>query len=204
MTDGPLHHRAIDVQVFDGLDGPDTLTVKGTLRDERPWIADPARRTVHDMALTLTVRTSDLVIVSADAQMGTFPHTECPLIAPAFARLVGMSVGRGFTRALKETFAGVSGCAHLYELARVIGPAVIQSRAGTAARQLAGNGRPSAHGFRNVLKGTCHIWAEGGIGEQKLAAGWVPGAVANPVPPVAFFLAPAPANPAGPPGGEHP
>ncbi len=42
--------------------------------------------------------------------------------------------------------------------------------------------------FIPFLQGTCHIWAAGGVGEQKLDAGWVPGTTPYPVPPVADFL----------------
>jgi hypothetical protein len=34
------------------------------------------------------------------------------------------------------------------------------------------------------VRNTCHIWAEGGVGEQKLAAGWRPGIGVYPSPPL--------------------
>jgi hypothetical protein len=36
---------------------------------------------------------------------------------------------------------------------------------------------------------TCHIWAEGGLADQKLAAGWRPGVGPYPAPPLQTFLA---------------
>ena len=35
--------------------------------------------------------------------------------------------------------------------------------------------------------GTCHVWAADGPGVRKMEAGWVPGTVPFPVPPVAHF-----------------
>ena len=41
--------------------------------------------------------------------MHTFPHTECPVIEPAFAELEGLSVARGYTREVQTRFGGTSG-----------------------------------------------------------------------------------------------
>jgi hypothetical protein len=140
---------------------------------------------IHDMTLTLTVRLADLVIISAEAGMGSFPHAECPFIAPAFAQLAGLSVRRGFTKELRQRLGGVSGCAHLGELARAMGPAVVRTSAASRHRQATAD--PEGAGPAPLPLGSCHVWAADGPGAQKLAAGWVPGTVPFPVPPVAHF-----------------
>ena len=61
------------------------------------------------MELRVVVRLDDLCITAADAVMHTFPHTECPGIAPAFAGLVGLSVARGYTRQVQSRFGGPRG-----------------------------------------------------------------------------------------------
>jgi hypothetical protein len=38
------------------------------------------------------------------------------------------------------------------------------------------------------LRNSCHIWAEGGIGEQKLDAGWRPGLTGYPAPTLEQWL----------------
>jgi hypothetical protein len=175
----PVHRRSI---VVDSFDRGEEFVVVATLRDERPW--HDARAVLHDMELRLTVRAADLTITAAEAQMRTFPHEECPLITPKFAELVGLSVTRGFTRALRERFAGVSGCQHLHELARVTGPAVFQASAARRSRIRAESGADDSGAMRGSLVGTCHIWSSGGAGEQKLALGWRPGNAAYPAPSV--------------------
>jgi hypothetical protein len=35
--------------------------------------------------------------------------------------------------------------------------------------------------------GSCHVWAADGPGVRKMEAGWIPGTVPFPVPPVATF-----------------
>jgi hypothetical protein len=186
----PLHRRSIDYQVFDG---GDVLAVVGRLRDTRPWAEDgQTPSVVHDMELRVDVRITDLVITDAHAEMHTFPHAECPAIVRAFAGLVGISVSRGYTREVQARFGGAKGCTHLEQLARSLGPVVVQAvtsrRAlavsrGAAVDLLAAAGSPWA-------RDSCHVWAEGGVADQKLAAGWRPGIGPYPSPPVDFFAAP--------------
>jgi len=171
----PLHRRSIDFEVFDA---EDALLVVGKLRDTRPWAdGDQAVAIVHDMALRVTVRVSDMTITEATAEMHTFPHSECPAIVQSFAGLTGLSVARGYTREVQSRFGGPRGCTHLEQLARSLGPVVIQ--AVTSRRALA----VSRGELDDLLSGpdspwardSCHVWAEGGVADQKLAAGWRPG-----------------------------
>jgi hypothetical protein len=187
----PLHRRSIDYRAY--AEGDD-LVVVARLTDSRPWAEDgSAVATVHDMELRVRVRTSDLTITGATAQMHTFPHTECPTIEAAFDGLVGLSVARGYTREVQARFGGPRGCTHLEHLARSLGPVVIQSvtsrRALAVSRGesddlLAGGGGTGSPWARN----SCHIWAEGGVADQKLAAGWRPGVGGYPSPALVTLL----------------
>ncbi|MFD3605664.1 DUF2889 domain-containing protein, partial [Streptomyces sp. NPDC058656] len=114
----PLHRRTITLTAHEE-DG-DEISVEAVLSDERPRVEPPVR-VVHRMALEVRIRLADMVVVHADADMRTFPHAECPLITPVFDALVGLSVAAGYNRAIQERFRGVSGCSHLYELARALG-----------------------------------------------------------------------------------
>jgi hypothetical protein len=189
-----LHRRSIEIEVFDA--GETALGVRSRLLDQRPWHPNPQRLVLHDMVLELEVSLTDMTITRAGAEMVAFPHAECPLIAPRFAGLVGISVARGFTRALREVFGGVSGCSHLHELARATGPAVIQARMSHRARrrdtadEQAAVGTPAAAATGGAPMRTCHIWAEDGIAVRKLAAGWRPGpATEYPAPTLERILA---------------
>ena len=182
-----VHRRSITMDSYP-LD-EEHVTVVGRLTDVEPW-AGPGHEVIHDMTLILTVRLADLVITSAEAGMGSFPHAECPFIAPAFAQLEGLSVRRGFTKELRQRFGGVSGCAHLGELARAMGPAIMRTSAASRHRQVIAdraNGSPADAGPAPLPLGSCHVWAADGPGVQKMEAGWVPGTVSFPVPPVAHF-----------------
>jgi hypothetical protein len=179
----PVHQRTIDMQVFER---EGHLVVIGILHDQRPWASgELGPRSVHRMELGIVVRRSDLVIVDAEAIMHTFPHAECPTIQDSFSDLVGLSVSRGYTNAVQKRFGRERGCSHLEFLARSLGPVVIQALSASAARRLESGGDEAgvlAEGVLQWLTNTCHIWAEGGIGEQKVAAGWRPAKETYPAP----------------------
>lgn len=180
--DVALHHRVVEFSVYDR---GEHMAVIGTLRDERPWAA-PAGDIdqVHDMGLAVLVRGEDLAIVDVDVEMRRFPHPECRAIEAAFSGLVGLHVGRGYTRAVQERFGRSLGCTHLEFMARAVAPVVIQALAsyrrqsGTDAEDVGGARR----GAVDWLAGSCHIWAEGGVAEQKVALGWRPGGRRYPAP----------------------
>ncbi|HEX3980203.1 MAG TPA: DUF2889 domain-containing protein [Acidimicrobiales bacterium] len=184
----PLHRRSIEYEAFDG---GETMAVVGRLHDSRPWARDGSIATVHDMELRVTVRLDDMTITEASAEMRTFPHTECPGIIEAFASLAGLSVTRGYTRQVQDRFGGPRGCTHLEQLARSLGPVVVQavtSRRALAVSRgesddlLSGAGSPWA-------RNSCHVWAEGGVADRKLAAGWRPGVGPYPAPAAETFEA---------------
>ena len=181
----PLHRRTIDVEVYER-DGH--MVVIGTLSDQRPWASGRfGPRQVHLMELGIVVRCSDLVIVDAVAKMGTFPHAECPDIEGAFSGLIGLSVTRGYTSAVQERFGRARGCSHLEFLARVLGPVVIQALTASSSRLMDDGVEvvPGGTGLESGLQwmtNTCHVWAEDGVGLQKLAAGWRPGIDGYPSP----------------------
>lgn len=181
--DAPLvHRRTVEFEAFDG---GATLTVVGRLQDLRPWAdGDPLPQVLHRMELRVVIRLADLVITEAEASMGDYPHQECPAIAPVFAGLVGLSVGRGYTREVQRRFAGAAGCSHLEHLARSLGPVVVQAVASRRAKAVADGSLDeylSADGG-DWMRNTCHIWADGGVGLQKLALGWRPGNSTVPAP----------------------
>jgi hypothetical protein len=66
-----VHRRSIIMDSYEVDD--EHVTVVGRLTDVQPW-GGPGHNMMHAMTLTVTVRLADLVITSAEAGMGTFPH----------------------------------------------------------------------------------------------------------------------------------
>jgi len=187
----PVHRRTIEIDAFDE---PDRFRVVGRLRDERPWAAGmPGQpQFLHDMVLEVEVDRSTLTIVAAKADMQRFPHPECRTIEDAFGGLVGLNVTRGYNREVQARFGRALGCSHLEFLARAIGPVVVQAMTSTGARDgtrpvpaaatAGGDGGDPVVSATRWLADTCHLWAVGGVGEEKLALGWRPGVDGYPSP----------------------
>jgi hypothetical protein len=177
----PTHRRTMAFEVFER-DGE--FEVVGELSDVRPWATADDIAQVHDMVLSVTVRRADLTITCATATMRRYPHHECPGIEDAFGGLVGLSVARGYSRAVQERFGRALGCAHLELLARMVGPVVIQAIPSSTLRQrgMEEAGAMLAGAGGNWLSDTCHVWRAGGPGPAKLAIGWRPGTTAYPAP----------------------
>ncbi|HQR04131.1 MAG: DUF2889 domain-containing protein [Proteobacteria bacterium] len=70
---------------------------------------------VHHMRLILSLD-EKLVIRAVRTESLHFPGGDCHQIQPAYQKLVGVSIGPGFTRVVKDLFRGVGGCTHLSEL----------------------------------------------------------------------------------------
>jgi hypothetical protein len=176
----PTHRRTITIESFDVEDG---YEIHASLKDERPWATDTETvHTLHDMGLVVTIDRDSLLITDARAKMLDYLHDECTSIEPAFRALVGLSVTRGYTRAVQDRLGRQRGCSHLEFLARAIGPAAIQTMASSASRRGANPVSNEGGRFGAWLTNTCHIWAQGGIGSEKISEGWRPGLTSYPTP----------------------
>jgi hypothetical protein len=169
MTDA-IHVRTIRVEA--ARVGDCELEVTGRLVDDRPqgsesWFGRPYGPTIHDMSLTLRVRYPDLVITGVGGSMAAHPYVVCPDAVPRLDRLVGLSVARGFTRALNERLGRQQGCAHLTALIHAMAP-VVRQGAGAAFGEQADVPRP---GRDRWFVDTCQAWRADGALADRLRAG---------------------------------
>ena len=67
------------------------------------------------MWLRLTLD-DELTVIGVEAATVAGPFAICGAITPAFAKLVGLTVGPGWRRAVQRRLGGVHGCTHLVEL----------------------------------------------------------------------------------------
>lgn len=180
------HRRTIVIEVGDAPDG--MVEVAGRLRDERPWASDPLDLpVVHDLGLTVTVSLADFVVRAVRVDFDTYPHAECVDIAEAHQSLVGVTLGRGWNAAVRERLGGPAGCTHLRELARSMAPTMLQAAFSSRLRE-GGRDDPEyreARAMLPLIADTCHVWAVGGVAEQKLERGWRPGSMLTPIPTLA-------------------
>ena len=116
-----LHRRRIDIVGYKREDG--LFDIEGHLVDAKdvPFAVGRSVREpgepVHDMWLRLTVDRA-FRIVAAEARTSAMPYRgTCERITPDYAKLVGLVIGPGYLRGLKERLGGVAGCTHLTQLA---------------------------------------------------------------------------------------
>jgi hypothetical protein len=173
----PLHERRYRVQSYRNEDG--TLLMRGAVQDQKPaglFIAQDDRPlTIHHMVVDLVMDPATFVITSARVVLETHPHDACRLIEPHYAKLVGLSIARGFSARVRELFGGPRGCSHTTALLLAMAPVAIQSMfsmqmalaaPGEAAgqpveppRRVSDEHRTRALAF-NI--NTCHVWEEDG------------------------------------------
>jgi hypothetical protein len=169
-TPTPLHVRTIRVEAVEA--GGDALLVTGTLIDERPrggekWFGVDGPRIIHQMRLGLRVRHPDLVITDVTGGMEAHPYRVCPEAVPPLQQLVGVSVARGFTRAVNERLGRERGCAHLTALIHAMAP-VVKQAAGVAFQPVEAN--PADEEGLWVVN-TCQAWRANGPLHRLVQAG---------------------------------
>ena len=81
---------------------------------------------LHGMSMRMTID-EEMTITGFEAATDYSPYSICPQVAPNFARLVGLRIGRGFLRAAAERVGGVHGCTHLRELLQQMGTVAFQT-----------------------------------------------------------------------------
>jgi hypothetical protein len=128
------HTRSIHIEAFardDGLwDIEAHITDVKTRETRLASGARPAGSPIHDLWLRLTINTQ-LTVVDAEAVSDAVPYpTHCDTIGPAYKKLVGLNLLKGFRHGVKERLSGIQGCTHLTELAQVLPTAAIQAFAG--------------------------------------------------------------------------
>ena len=89
-----------------------------------------AGQPIHDMWLRVTIdRTMN--IVDAHASMDAVPYPGgCEQIPPAYKKLVGLNLLRGFRKQTWELLGSVRGCTHLTEMLAGLPTAAVQTFAG--------------------------------------------------------------------------
>ena len=74
-------------------------------------------------------------IVDVEAVTDKSPYQLCGGIAPDFKKLIGLRIGGGFNRAVRERLGGVHGCTHLVELLGPVATTAFQTTFPTRVRR---------------------------------------------------------------------
>lgn len=138
-----VHTRRIQVEGYRRSDG--LLELEASLEDVKdldyPLSSGlrPKGEPIHLMRVRILIDAA-FTIVAAEACSDAVPYPgACDQIGPAYQQLVGLSLVRGFRRAVGEIFADVKGCSHLTEMLYSLPTAAIQTFA-TFVRENDGKG----------------------------------------------------------------
>ncbi len=86
----------------------------------------PARAAVHEMWLRLTID-DDMLVHGAVAATDASPYPVCRTAPPSVEQVVGLRIGGGWSRAIKERLGGTRSCTHLMEMLIPMGTAAFQT-----------------------------------------------------------------------------
>jgi hypothetical protein len=145
-----LHLRTIDLRGFHRDDG--LYDIEASLVDVKAedYTVDSGRiirrgESLHDMAIRLVVD-DDLNVKEVFAATDAAPYPICPAAAGTLLCLVGLRIGPGWSRAVRERLAGRQGCTHLTELLKPLATVAIQTLSGlrkSRPDQANGAGKPA-------------------------------------------------------------
>ncbi|MFJ7884426.1 DUF2889 domain-containing protein [Pseudomonas sp. NPDC096917] len=156
-----LHHRNIDMRFFRRSDG--LFEVEGCVIDTKTHAfrrllahqdAPPGQR-LHDITVRL-VLDSELKIHAANAEMRATPFKICPGAAGALHSLVGLRIGPGWNKRVRELLGGVASCTHIVEL---LGPMATTVLQGFRPFLIVSNDEPGNDVQRRFRVDSCYAFA---------------------------------------------
>ena len=113
-----------------------------------------AGQPVHEMWVRITID-RNLTIVDAAAASDAVPYAGgCETIAPAYRKLIGLSLMKDFRKNVHELLGGVRGCTHITEMLAGLPTAAIQTFAGEMPEERADGSKPFQLDQRHALETT--------------------------------------------------
>ncbi len=179
VTRKPVHDRQISCHGYLRDDGLWDIEAKLIDVKHHPLITAqrgtiPTGEKVHHLWLRLTFD-HHLKVHFAEANTEIGPFSTCREVNPWYKTLVGMSIKPGWTKKVKQMFAGKRGCTHLTELLPVIATTAIQTIypyldmrhevEPSDARQLSSLLHNSCHSFNTEGEMVRQFWPESYTGD---------------------------------------
>jgi hypothetical protein len=173
-----IHTRTVTCQGFRRKDG--LWDIEGHITDIKTYGFEnhdrgkiPPGEPVHEMWIRVTIG-DDLVIRNVEAVTDYAPFSACDAIAPNYENLVGLKLGPGLRKQIRDRTGGVHGCTHLNELMGPIATTAFQTVFPILARQsLQGSedsdGENPKPKRRMPLINTCHGWRSDGPAVKRVA-----------------------------------
>ena len=162
VTREELHQRKIDLRFYRRSDGlfevtAELLDTKShdfmlQLRDEPVLAGGP----IHHMLLTLVVDQA-LEVKDISASMKTTPFSVCLGAQETLQGIIGLRIGAGWNKKVREILGGRASCTHLMEL---LGPMATTAFQGIAPQRLIDANKPENEHLRVGKVNTCYAYAD--------------------------------------------
>lgn len=143
-----IHTRKVQCEGFRRTDG--LWDIEGHITDTKTYGFGNRERgevkpgaPIHDMWIRLTVDDT-LTIQGVEAVTDASPYRICPNVTPNFQRLIGLRIGPGFRKQVRERLGGTEGCTHLVELLGPVGTTAFQTVMPLVDRDLYKRHQPGA------------------------------------------------------------
>ena len=170
-----LHTRQIVCEGFAREDG--LWDIEGTFTDVKTYGFENRWRgrveagvPVHEMRVRLTLD-NNFVVKAVEVSMPGAPFPSCASIEPDFGVLVGVRVGPGWNRKVKELVGGTKGCTHVTEILGRMAMAAYQTIPIELLKRAHRATKGDPEKFRALMKRSgwkpyfvdgCHTWRSDG------------------------------------------
>lgn len=169
-----IHTRRVTCEGYRRADG--LWDIEGHLVDTKTYAFSNNERgeiepgvPVHEMRIRLTIDDA-FEIRAVEATTDHSPFSVCREITPNFERLVGLTIGAGWRRAVASRVGGVEGCTHIVELLGPVATTAFQTIMPLRERDKANNKQEAgsaalsdtAERKRPRLLNTCHAFRDDG------------------------------------------
>ena len=160
-----IHTRQINFTGYEREDG--CFDIEAHLVDTKTYaFSNNWRGTIepgealHEMLLRVTIN-DKFQIQDIEAATESSPFSICPDITPAYKALIGVTMGPGWRRVIRDKVGGMQGCTHLTELLYPMATVAIQTiKPLQNHRRKLADSDSKAHVGRPFVLNTCHAWAE--------------------------------------------
>ncbi len=163
-----LHRRSLDLGFYKRSDG--LYEVEGRLIDTKthnfrtPLATDDTLpgSPIHDITVRLIVD-EDLLVQDAQAVMSATPFPVCQGAVNTLAPLIGLTIGAGWNKRVRERLGGAASCSHIVEL---MGPLATTALQGLAPQRVVSINEPANEDQRLAKVDSCYAYA----GEREVVA----------------------------------
>lgn len=111
---------------------------------------------VHDILVRLVID-ADMVVHDAQASMPATPFAVCSGARDTLQPLIGLRIGAGWNRRVRELLAGAASCTHIMEL---LGPMATTAFQGLAPERMDSLNQPGNEAARAGKVNSCYAYSE--------------------------------------------